>query len=102
MQRGYIILLSLLILEAQCTSKISKDNDVHRYRCDDIPTAIGRGGSNLGTIPSIASDRRACQFYVWNGISALLFRWCNHLQRDSIYEGRGGKKVCSYALLSPT
>jgi len=35
---------------------------------------------------------RACSLYVWDAPSALLWRWCNHLQRDCIYEGRGGKK----------
>jgi hypothetical protein len=42
---------------------------------------------------SIASNRRACHLYIWNAPSALLSRWCNHLQKDNIYEGRGGKKV---------
>lgn len=39
--------------------------------------------------------RRACGFYLWDAPSAILYRWCHHLQRDCIYEGRGGKKVDS-------
>ena len=35
----------------------------------------------------------ACSFYLWDAMSALLYRWCSHLQADCIYEGRGGKKV---------
>lgn len=36
---------------------------------------------------------KACYLYIWDAPSALLSRWCNHLQKDCIYEGRGGKKV---------
>jgi hypothetical protein len=44
-------------------------------------------------------QRTACSFYIWNAPSALLFRWCHHLQRDNIYEGRGGKKVSDSIIL---
>lgn len=36
---------------------------------------------------------RACGFYIWDAPSALLHKWCNHLMKDCVYEGRGGKKV---------
>lgn len=42
--------------------------------------------------------RKACSLYIWNAPSALLHRWCHHLQRDNIYEGLGGKKVSRYML----
>ena len=44
--------------------------------------------SNLSTM----AGRKACGFYVWDAPSALLYKWCNHLLRDSVYEGRGGRK----------
>jgi hypothetical protein len=43
-------------------------------------------------IRSMATGR-ACNLYIWNAPSALLSKWCLHLQRDRVYEGRGGKKV---------
>jgi hypothetical protein len=33
------------------------------------------------------SSGKACGFYIWDAPSALLHRWCHHLQRDCIYEG---------------
>lgn len=35
---------------------------------------------------------KACSIYIWDFPSALLSRWCQHLQRDCVYEGRGGHK----------
>jgi len=66
----------------------------------------GRGGdsnSNNGatTTMTMASSleslvatrrRRACSFYVWDMPSALLYKWTQHLLKDCVYEGRGGKK----------
>ena len=40
-----------------------------------------------------ARPRAACPFYVWNAPSALFHKWCQHLMKDHIYEGRGGVKV---------
>ena len=36
---------------------------------------------------------RACGLYVWDAPSALLHKWCHHLLKDCVYEGRGGHKV---------
>jgi hypothetical protein len=41
-------------------------------------------------------SRTACSFYLWNAPSALLRKWCSHLMKDCVYEGRGGVKVRSY------
>jgi len=43
-------------------------------------------------IPSLQSHGKACNFYLWDAGSALLHKWCNHLIKDCIYEGMGGKK----------
>lgn len=37
--------------------------------------------------------RHACNFFVWDMFSALLYRWNNYLLRDCVYEGIGGRKV---------
>ena len=55
----------------------------------------------MASLPQLLSSthgrRSACSFYIWNAPSALLHRWCHHLQRDNIYEGLGGKKVSCYS-----
>jgi hypothetical protein len=45
------------------------------------------------SITAMASGRKACGLYIWDAPSALLHKWCTHLLRDKIYEGRGGHKV---------
>jgi hypothetical protein len=94
-----VLLHFLLISTSPCVSKCMNDNTMKCPTCRDTNAAVVfRGGSHRGTspttIPVIPSSARACQFYLWNAPSALLSRWCIHLQRDSVYEGRGGKKVC--------
>ncbi|CAJ1969372.1 unnamed protein product [Cylindrotheca closterium] len=42
------------------------------------------------------SPRKACKYYVWDLRSALLYRWCHHLLKDHVYEGRGGKKFVRF------
>ena len=39
-----------------------------------------------------SSPRKACGLYVWDAPSALLYWWCRHLEKDCIYEGRGGSR----------
>ena len=45
------------------------------------------------SISAMAAGRKACGLYVWDAPSALLHKWCTHLIKDCIYEGRGGHKV---------
>ena len=35
----------------------------------------------------------ACRFYLWNFPAFILHKWCHHLAKDCIYEGKGGVKV---------
>ena len=42
--------------------------------------------------PVRAPKRRACRFFLWDASSALLYRWCKHLMRDCVYEGKGGHR----------
>jgi hypothetical protein len=37
--------------------------------------------------------RKACNFYVWNILSASLHRLCHHLCKECKYEGAGGREV---------
>jgi hypothetical protein len=41
--------------------------------------------------PTVPNHRRACNFYAWDIRSAALYKWCHHLLKDHVYEGRGGK-----------
>ena len=43
---------------------------------------------------------RACGFYIWDAPSALLHSWCHHLLKDCVYEGLGGRKVCTCQILN--
>ena len=45
-------------------------------------------------VPTVSTNRRACNFFIWDAPSALFYKWCHHLLKDNIYEGRGGQKVC--------
>jgi hypothetical protein len=45
-------------------------------------------------VPTVSVNRRACNFFIWDAPSALFYKWCHHLLKDNIYEGRGGQKVC--------
>jgi hypothetical protein len=45
-------------------------------------------------VPTVSANRRACNLFIWDAPSALFYRWCHHLLKDNIYEGRGGQKVC--------
>jgi hypothetical protein len=45
-------------------------------------------------VPTVSANRRACNFFIWDAPSALFYKWCRHLLKDNIYEGRGGQKVC--------
>jgi hypothetical protein len=94
--------ICILISKAECYPQASElVTSKHQCGCIQKSAACCRGGSDrpnsvspsTSNVESIASNRRACHFYLWNAPSALLSRWCNHLQKDNIYEGRGGKKV---------
>lgn len=62
----------------------------------EAPLLGGGGGSSSSSgcgASSSSSLRKACPLYVWNAPSALLHKWCLHLMKDNVYEGRGGVKV---------
>lgn len=48
---------------------------------------------------SLNRSRPACRFFVWDAVSAGRFHMCNHLLKDRVYEGLGGKKVCAIFIL---
>ena len=44
-------------------------------------------------VPVVPKSRRACNFYIWDAPSALFYKWCHHLLKDNLYEGKGGHMV---------
>jgi hypothetical protein len=103
----FALLMWSVLIDATCLCERCREISVPRTWSsgNDFP----RGGSNSNVAASRkrmntrsvqtassfkdARMRKACGLYVWNAPSALLSIWCNHLARDNVYEGRGGKKV---------
>jgi hypothetical protein len=54
-------------------------------------TASGSSSASSSII-NAGTKKVACGLYIWNAPSALLHKWCTHLLRECIYEGRGGVK----------
>lgn len=74
------------------------DESIRNQRIQSTHSMTNASSRNrAGSLPQLLSTkhgrRTACSLYIWNAPSALLHRWCHHLQRDNIYEGLGGKKV---------
>jgi len=44
-------------------------------------------------VPSVPQTRRACNLFIWDAPSALLYKWCHHLLKDHLIEGKGGRMV---------
>lgn len=42
-------------------------------------------------VPTVPINRRACGLFIWDAPSALLYRWCHHLLKDHLIEGKGGR-----------
>jgi hypothetical protein len=94
------IIASALIRGGSSSSDESthSKNILSSYSSLSTKTSTRRRNSLPQLLSSQHGRRNACSFYIWNAPSALLHRWCHHLQRDNIYEGLGGKKVsCSAA-----
>eukprot|EP00980_Cylindrotheca_fusiformis_P006551 scaffold1384_cov116-Cylindrotheca_fusiformis.AAC.29 len=72
--------LLLLFSPAQSASTSAENHDSHP--CTGEPT--------------VPTHRRACNMYTWDIRSALLYKWCHHLLKDHVYEGRGGKKFVRF------
>lgn len=48
-------------------------------------------------VPTTRSrSRRACGLFLWDLPSAILYKWCHHLLKNNIYEGRGGYKFVRF------
>jgi hypothetical protein len=58
------------------SSKGNNHHHNHHEHCDGRPT--------------IPAKRHACNLFLWDAPSALLYKWCRHLVKDHIYEGKGG------------
>mmetsp|Transcript_112 Transcript_112/g.298 ORF Transcript_112/g.298 Transcript_112/m.298 type:complete len:332 (-) Transcript_112:52-1047(-) len=71
-------------------SRRTRASDNHSYTTHADPSVPCDGRT---TVPS---NRRACGFFIWDLPSALLYRWCQYLLKDRIYEGRGGYLFVRY------
>jgi hypothetical protein len=64
------------------------------------PSASRTNGEKISmasSLSSLSTGRRACGLYIWDAPSALFHRWTNHLLRDCVYEGLGGRKFVRIA-----
>uniref|UniRef100_A0A7R9WXV1 Secreted protein n=1 Tax=Craspedostauros australis TaxID=1486917 RepID=A0A7R9WXV1_9STRA len=52
--------------------------------------------SRCDGVPTIPTQRRACGLYIWDLPSAVCYKWCHHLLKDNLIEGRGGKTFVRY------
>lgn len=74
-----------------------RHDDFHQHYEDTItsPRQSSRTSSDIISSSPLfqhTSRRTACGVYLWDAPSALLFFWTNHLLKDCIIEGRGGRK----------
>jgi hypothetical protein len=74
--------LSLLLIWMMCAAKTGRCQARPKQ-----PRSYVLGPSQSQPV----SSGKACGFYIWDAPSALLHRWCHHLQRDCIYEGTWGR-----------
>jgi hypothetical protein len=102
----FALLVWSALIDATCRCERCKDILVARPRTKDKEFPRGGSTSNVASMKRVNSPsadsvssfkdarmRKACGLYLWNAPSALLSIWCNHLARDNVFEGRGGKKV---------
>ena len=75
-------------------SSISQSAPKRRRR----QSAASKTDPTNSNVASLTAPGRACGFYLWDAPSALLYKWCNHLLKDRVYEGRGGRK---FVLIEP-
>lgn len=92
------VLLALLFI---CCTHASKVSSTYPYRSQSKKsrtqsTVTASQQQPCTGEPSVPCSRRACKYYVWDLRSALLYKWCNHLLKDHIYEGRGGKRFVRF------
>ena len=62
----------------------------------------GAPSTRCNGVHVIPNHRRACSFYIWDGPSALFYKWCHHLLKDNLYEGKGGHMVGLYFVVVET
>mmetsp|Transcript_672 Transcript_672/g.772 ORF Transcript_672/g.772 Transcript_672/m.772 type:complete len:327 (+) Transcript_672:82-1062(+) len=83
----FLLSTTVLLSKSSSSSKSSpSSSQYHRYN--------NQQHSQLPQRKPISNfkSRSACDFFIWDGISALKYKLCNRLLRDRVYEGLGGKK----------
>jgi hypothetical protein len=93
----FLILCVLLLrnVDATAVGSIANGGSLQSRRWERMDgKSLGAGTrDSLQTSVQSAANGRACGFFIWDGPSALLYRWCHHLLKDCVYEGLGGQKV---------
>ena len=89
----HIFLLLSVANASQRTGSRSRQRPSQRKESGASATNAGR---SCNGVPSVPNQRRACNFFVWDLRSAVLYKWCHHLLKDHIYEGKGGHLFVRY------
>lgn len=86
--RSFVFIFGVFIL-ATCRTVYSRKQSITSIETTSISNPSTEQPSTTTSDPQV---RRACRLFIWDVPSALLYRWCNHLQKGCEYEGRGGKR----------
>ncbi|GKY94638.1 hypothetical protein MPSEU_000717700 [Mayamaea pseudoterrestris] len=83
----------VMATEASKLTVLNIKDGVRRQRSTHSAAGSDDTMAQIGTHPTSSFHRRvACNVYLWDAPSALFQKWCRHLMRDCIYEGKGGTK----------
>ena len=89
-----VVLVVLLTILSVASSTFASTNSGNMHK----KNSSRRSSQPLKNTLADALDPpgKACRFFVWDALSAILHNWCRNLSFEHTYEGRGGKKVCVY------
>lgn len=91
MKLSKTVATTILLLWSGVLQSFSRNRNEHSM-CQGAQQRSRSTRQTASAFESTCPRRKACGFYIWDAPSALLFRWCKHLQKDCIYEGRGGDR----------
>ena len=106
-----LLVLSFLFLSLVSSSSVpskrrrrnsnnkSSNNSNGKLFHSTVDFSIDSSSSSSGCCdgnPVLPTHKRACGVYIWDFPSALLYKWCHHLLKDRVYEGKGGHFFVRY------
>ena len=89
----YIILLVVVLLLVSPATTTASSAASRRLAASTAADRLTTTATMTTTTRAATRPRTACHFYLWNAPSALFHKWCHHLMKDQVIEGRGGVKV---------